>query len=176
MCIFRNYSKLFQNIDECKIMSSSDYNIEYIGMFYKGRLHGYGCILNYKNGTAKFGIFKNGYLYKNLHNKFRDIYTKIGKDSKIISSRFFGCGTFIGELVSIAASEENPELRKDRYGIIILKNGMYVGCFPPGFFFTRCDGCFYDLNGQVHNGTFDIDIEDKQRIGDDLLGEYAPCY
>ena len=60
--------------------------------------------------------------------------------------------------------------------ILILKTGMFVGVFPPGYYLSRCRGTYYNLKGEEEYGTFDIDIEDKERWGNDELGEYLPSY
>ncbi len=172
----KDYSDIFQYFDECDIKFRSNYTIELMGMFYEGKLHGYGCLTDDNKQAFAFGIFKNGELYKNFGRVFQRIQKKIGRNSKMVSSRVWGCGTYIGELMSPAGYNENPKLRRDRYGILILKEGMYVGTFPPGFFMTWCVGHFYNLKGKKTAGTFDIKIEDNRRWGNDLLGEYCPSY
>lgn len=172
----KNYSKIFKDIEECDIKHSSNYSIEDAGMFYQDRLHGYGCEFNHKNQTIAFGIFKKGKLYKNLGDIFDLIKSSVGYDSKMISTLVFGEGVYIGEAMSPAGYHNNPNLRTDRYGIMILKTGMFVGVFPPGYYLSRCRGTYYNLKGEEEYGTFDIDIEDKERWGNDELGEYLPSY
>ena len=170
------YADIFQLVENCDYRFESNYQIELLGMFYQGKLHGYGFIGNHEKGTISFGIFKNGILEKNLGKFAKSIQKSIGKDSKMIASTVFGCGVFIGELMSPAGYNNNPKLRRDRYGIMIFKNGMYVGKFPPGHFLTKCEGYFFNLEGLKTKGVFNIDVEDKKRWGNDLLGEYAPSY
>lgn len=172
----KNYSKIFKDFDECNIGHSSDYHTEYAGMFYHNKLHGYGCMTDHKNLTIAFGIFSNGRLSKNMGDIIADIQSLIGNDSKMISTLVFGEGVYIGEAMSPAGYHNNPILRRDRYGIMILKKGMFVGTFPAGHYLSRCMGAYYNLDGEEVVGTFDIGIEDHNRWGNDELGEYLPSY
>ena len=172
----KTYKDIFQNFECCDYKFESNYQVEILGMFYQGKLHGYGFIGNHNNCTIALGIFKEGVLVKNLGNFARDIQKSIGRDSKMIASKVFGQGVFIGELLSPAAVNNNPKLRRVRFGIMILNKGMYVGKFLPGSFLTKCDGYYFNLEGINKKGIFNIEIEDNQRWGNDLLGEYAPSY
>ena len=172
----KSYADIFQLVENCDYIFESNYQVELLGMFYQGKLHGYGFVGNHEKGTISLGIYKNGVLYKNLGKYAKSIQKSIGKDSKMITSKVFGCGVFIGELMSPAGYSGNSKLRRDRYGIMILRSGMYVGKFPPGYFLTKCEGYFFNLEGIKEKGIFNIEIEDKKRWGNDLLGEYAPSY
>ena len=172
----KDYNKILALHTECDIKFEDDFNIEFGGMFKENKLHGYAFMANHKNGKVSFGIFKNGSLYKNLGSHIKDIQNRIGKNSIMISSKVFGKGVYLGEAMSPAGHQENPKLRTNRYGIMILDNGMYIGEFPAGFFLTRCIGYFFDLEGNSNEGTFEISIEDNKRWGDDQLGQYFPSY
>ena len=172
----KTYADIFQLVENCDFKFESNFQAELLGMFYQGKLHGYGFVGDDTKCTVSLGIYKNGVPYKNLCKYVKKIQKAIGKDSKMITSKVFGCGVFIGELKSPAGYNGNPKLRKDRYGIMILKSGMYIGKFPPGYFLTKCEGYFFNLEGRKEKGVFTIEIEDKKRWGNDLLGEYAPSY
>lgn len=172
----KTYADIFQVVENCDYRFESNCQVELLGMFYQGKLHGYGFVGNHEKGNISFGIYKNGVLYKNLGKYAKGIQRSVGKDSKMIASKVFGCGVYIGELMSPAGYNSNSKLRRERYGIMILKSGMYVGKFPPGYFLTKCEGFFFNLEGIKEKGIFDIEIEDKKRWGNDLLGEYAPSY
>ena len=172
----KNYSTIFNDFDKCDIRYSSNYTIEDTGMFYQDKLHGYGCRTDHKKQCITFGIFKKGKLYKNLGDIFEYIQSLIGFDSKMISTLVFGEGVYIGEAMSPAGYHNNSALRRERYGIMILKTGMYVGVFPPGHYLSKCAGTYYDLDGKETIGTFDIGIEDNKKWGDDELGDYIPSY
>lgn len=170
------YADIFQKVESCDYKFESNYQVELLGMFYQGKLQGYGFVGNHEKCTISLGIYKNGVPIKKLGKYVQSIQRSIGKDSKMTASKVFGCGVYIGELMSPAGYNGNSKLRRDRYGIMILKSGMYVGKFPPGYFLTKCEGYFFNLEGIKKRGIFTIDIEDNKRWGNDLLGEYAPSY
>ena len=172
----KSYADIFSLVENCDYKFESNYQVELLGMFYKGKLHGYGFVGNHEKCTISLGIYKNGAPYENLGKYVKSIQKSIGKNSDMSASKVFGCGVYIGELLSPAAYNSNFKLRRDRYGIMIFRSGMYVGKFPPGFFLTKCEGYFFNLEGTVEKGIFNIDVEDKERWGNDLLGQYFPSY
>lgn len=151
-------------------------DIERWGMMKKKKLHGYGVRVFNKLNGLEFGIFEDDKLKVKMWDVIHDIQEKIGKDSRMVASKALGKGAYIGEYISIASHEEDPSLRKDRYGVMFLPEGMYVGKFPPGYFMQHCEGDFYDLNGEKHSGIYDFNIEDPRRWGDDKIGEYFPSF
>ncbi len=152
-------------------------DIDCIGMMKGNKLHGYGVRIFHNIEGLEFGIFENDKLKVRMWDVIHDIQTQIGTESKMVaSSTALGKGAYLGEYVSIASHEEDPSLRKDRYGIMFFPEGMYVGKFPPGYFMQHCEGDFYDLNGQKHSGIYDFNIADTHRWGDDKLGGYFPSF
>lgn len=169
-----NIAKILSESNSCKINIGE--TREKGGMFKNDKLHGYGYVANYSMQRIVLGIFKNNSLVKNLGTPLKTIQDLIGPEYRMISSQVFNKGVYIGEALSPAAYMGNPKLRKDRYGVLIMPDGMYVGSFPPGNFMTVCIGNYYDLNGKKNEGTFSIPVHDSHRHGDDQLGEYFPSY
>ncbi len=170
-------SKILHEVEECDIKWGDDnYEIELGGMFCHNQLHGYGYYVNHRLGQVAFGIFDDGSLKRSLFSEFQEIQGLIGNHSRMTALGAFGCGVFIGEALSPAAREKDETLRKNRYGILILEEGLYIGSFPPGFYLARCEGKFFNLDGIMTEGVFDIKVKDQRQYGDDSLGSFFPSY
>lgn len=173
---FSKFSNILSNPHICKIEFNDDATIERGGMFKRNELHGYGYYVDETQYYIRFGIFENGMFVKNMKSTIEKIQQNIGVTSKMISSEVFGKGVFLGEILSPAAYNDNPNLRRERYGILIMPEGMYVGVFPAGKFLTVCKGEFFDLNGKKQEGTFEFKVTDNNRYGDDKYGDYFPSF
>ena len=123
---------------------------------------GYGLVENDERGS--FGL----YLAAANENFEEEGMYLFNHCQKVQSANFYGSNVYIGDITSKASWYGSSHYSTSRYGLAILKNGMYVGEFPAGFKMKRVIGKFFDLNGNVYSGMFTLPIDqDPDWIDDD---------
>lgn len=116
---------------------------------------GYGLI-EIESSNAMSLVFHD---YDEIHNFEDECQFLFDNCHRVQSACFYGSNAYIGDITSKASWYESSHYSTSRYGVAILKEGMYVGEFPAGFKMKKVIGRFYDLNGDVWSGVFNLPIE-----------------
>ena len=144
-----------RNIELKKIINR-DLHTCYLGMTRNGVPYGYGYYNELYKGFT-IGIFPLAKYDKLLSDDCSYIFSLA--QYNIVDCSFYDKYYYVGEVESKAARKGNNKYTTSRYGLAILENGMYIGEYPVGYHMKLCIGHFYDLNGNVYEGSFQLPIE-----------------
>ncbi|MBQ0156414.1 MAG: hypothetical protein KBT22_07555 [Bacteroidales bacterium] len=92
---------------------------------------------------------------------------------RLQTEEFYHNNFFVGDIVSKAAHQEDNSYSTSRYGAVIMPHGMYIGEFPAGHKMKVVIGKFFDINGNVYEGTFKLPIKENPNWNDPV-GENFP--
>lgn len=119
---------------------------------------GYGIIEDETEGSLSLVFLAEDGDILNFEDEGEFLF---GHCSRVQSTTFYKESVYVGDIVSQASWHGSSHYSTSRFGLAVLKDGMYVGEFPAGFCMKKVIGRHYDLDGKVWSGIFNLPINEK---------------